>query len=511
MHGVTLQIEQLLILVQQSTTAAGCGIAVVEQQQFQLAHATTVGIPSLGWATTIASIQTYDHYLVLPHPPHHPQEWLVFLPLQSSDRLVGALLLLFYQQPPHEAALVATAALLNQTLYSSGQVYLLRRRILQLERQQAARLREIKNSRNYLRGIIDNIALGLVLLDSDGTVRAINSSLARRFEQEPVALVGQHYGDTLGVWSEAPALQTITTGQKAYRRTEIAQANGSRALLDIASFPLVDAYGTMQRAVEVWNDVTEQTALQNQLVRAEKLAAIGQLAASVAHEVGNPLQAVQGFIALFLETCAPDTANRYYLQVADQEIERVARVVARLRDFYRPGSDLMTAVQINTIISDVLLLASRQLQQSGVTVVSRLTPGLPETLGVADQLKQVVLNLVLNAIEAMPSGGTLTVTTGLCSFARSGEWSDEGKAEAQAILGLVEITVGDTGLGIAPDRLEHLFDGLQTTKARGTGLGLYTSKAVIEHHMGRINVQSVVGAGTTFTIVLSIRREESTL
>jgi signal transduction histidine kinase len=235
-------------------------------------------------------------------------------------------------------------------------------------------------------------------------------------------------------------------------------------------------------------------ALQTQLVRAEKLAAIGQLAASIAHEVGNPLQAIQGFLSLFLEQCPPDVPNERFLKLAEEEIERIVQVLARLRDLYRPRADVFTEVDLNELVNSVLLLTGKQLERGRIRVLRELEPQLPTIQGVADQLKQVLLNLVLNAAEAMFDGGLLHVQTYV------GEDHVQGRSTV--------ITVTDTGFGIPPEQLPRIFDGLHTTKERGMGLGLYTSKAIVERHAGRISVQSKPGEGTTFTIMLPIVREE---
>jgi two-component system NtrC family sensor kinase len=230
-------------------------------------------------------------------------------------------------------------------------------------------------------------------------------------------------------------------------------------------------------------------------VRAEKLAAIGHLAASIAHEVGNPLQAIQGFLALFLEQCAPETPNQHFLCLAEEEIERIVRVLERLRDLYRPRADVFTNVAVNELIEGVLLLTGKQLERSRIRVVRELTPNLPTIQGVADQLKQVLLNLVLNAAEAMPNGGILHVQTHRAHLASGQE--------------AIAIAITDTGVGIPPEQLTRIFDGLHTTKERGMGLGLYTSKAIVERHLGSISAQSIPGEGTTFEIMLPIRHKES--
>jgi signal transduction histidine kinase len=237
--------------------------------------------------------------------------------------------------------------------------------------------------------------------------------------------------------------------------------------------------------------------LQTQLVRAEKLAAIGQLAASIAHEVGNPLQAIQGFLSLFLEQCPPDIPNERFLKLAEEEIERIVQVLARLRDLYRPRADVLATVDLNDLADSVLLLTSKQLERGRIRLLREMDPVLPAIQAVADQLKQVLLNLVLNAAEAMVDGGLLHIQT----------YVAEDHAHGRSAV----ITVTDTGFGIPPEQLPRIFDGLHTTKERGMGLGLYTSKAIVERHMGRMSVQSKPGEGTTFTIMLPIAREEKAI
>jgi signal transduction histidine kinase len=302
------------------------------------------------------------------------------------------------------------------------------------------------------------------------------------------------YMDSLGAWANSPAERTFATGKPERIRRTMILPDGAQVLQEIASIPLFDQHGRPHQVVEVWEDITERVALQTQLVRAEKLAAIGQLAASIAHEVGNPLQAIQGFLSLFLEQCPPDLPNERFLKLAEEEIERIVQVLARLRDLYRPRADVLAAVDLNELADSVLLLTSKQLERGRIRLLREMDPDLPTINVVADQLKQVLLNLVLNAAEAMADGGLLHIQT----------YVAEDQAQGRSVV----IAVTDTGFGISPEQLPRIFDGLHTTKERGMGLGLYTSKAIVERHMGRMSVQSKPGEGTTFTIVLPIAREE---
>src|SRR5262249_50333902 len=203
------------------------------------------------------------------------------------------------------------------------------------EIEERTRLREIQISRNLIRGIIDSVPMELALLDAAGTVLAANRALAERFGLEPATLVGMRYSMVLGSWDDSPAARTFATGQPQKLQRTLQGPRG-HALLEMSSIPLLDHEGQPHQVVEVWEDITERVALQTQLVRVEKLAAIGQLASSIAHEVGNPLQAIQGFLSLFLEQCPPETPNRRFLELAEEEIDRIVPVLAPPGDRYRP-------------------------------------------------------------------------------------------------------------------------------------------------------------------------------
>jgi PAS domain S-box-containing protein len=416
------------------------------------------------------------------------------LPLIWDERLVGAALVLYTDEMPVDVQRASAAAgLAACALDSARQIATLHFQAEEIEER--TRLREIQISRNLIRGIIDSVPMELALLDPEGTVLAANRALAKRFGLEPATLVGMTYGAVLGSWEESPAARTFATSQPQ-RVQRTLQGPEGQVLLEMASIPLLDHEGRPHQVVEVREDITERVVLQTQLIRVEKLAAIGQLAASIAHEVGNPLQAIQGFLALFLEQCGLETPNRRFLELAEDEIERIVQVLARLRDLYRPRADVVALVDTNMLVENVLLLTGKQLERGRIRVLRELDLALPSLQAVADQLKQVLLNLVLNAAEAMPDGGLLHVQTYI------GREPAGGRS--------VVIAITDTGTGIAPDQLPFIFDGLHTTKERGMGLGLYTSKAIIERHMGRICAHSTYDEGTTFTITLPVGEEEQT-
>jgi two-component system NtrC family sensor kinase len=245
---------------------------------------------------------------------------------------------------------------------------------------------------------------------------------------------------------------------------------------------------------------------QSRLIQSEKMSALGRLAASIAHEINNPLQAVQGCLSLVRdgieESNAIEPERRVSmledLSVAASEVARIAGIVERLRDFYRPARPGVQATDVNVIIDAVLALAANRLQHSHVAVERTLAPaGAPIVIKTnADQLKQVALNLVLNAIDAMPGGGVLQIRADTDTLNVADIWSPA-----------VRLTFTDTGHGIPAENLARIFEPFFTTKENGSGLGLSISYDLVKMLGGEISVTSDVGVGTTFTIRLPIDAE----
>jgi len=239
--------------------------------------------------------------------------------------------------------------------------------------------------------------------------------------------------------------------------------------------------------LEAFADEIERS--QNQLIQAEKMAAVGRLTASLAHEINNPLQAIQNSLHLAAHPgLAPEQRQRF-LEMAQTEVNRLIQIVHRMLDFYRPSS-AMKVLNINRSVEDALAIAGKRLQQTRIHVEARLAADLPPVRGIANQLTQVFLNIVINAIEAMPDGGTLWVGTAHHIQAKQ-----------------VVIAFRDSGPGIPAEIREHLFEPFHTSKPTGTGLGLAISYGIIERHNGTIEVESPPGGGTTFIIRLPVHRE----
>lgn len=240
---------------------------------------------------------------------------------------------------------------------------------------------------------------------------------------------------------------------------------------------------------ELQTTLARERSIREQLVQAEKLSALGRMVASVTHEFNNPLQTIQNCIFLVRQEVTLSTSANANLNIALSEIERLSSLVSQLRTVYQPApKKQLQPVSINTLLENVGIILAPQLKHYGIQWQYMPTPAEPTVRGIEHQLKQVFLNIGLNAIEAMhPTGGTLTVTLSM-----------DHKAQE------VGITFRDTGPGIPPEILSSLFDPFFTTKETGSGLGLFICYDIVQRHGGRITVESQPGQGAAFTVWLPL-------
>ncbi|HYY57286.1 MAG TPA: ATP-binding protein, partial [Pyrinomonadaceae bacterium] len=263
---------------------------------------------------------------------------------------------------------------------------------------------------------------------------------------------------------------------------------GRPLVLNVALAPLKRAGAEgPDGALVVLEDVTGRVRLEEQLQQREKLSSIGLLAAGVAHEINTPLTGVSSYTQMLLGMLAETDPKHALLQKIRRQTDRATGIVNNLLNFSRTGS--MTefgAVNLNRVLDDTLQLLEPQLRHSQVEIVRAYDPELPPTYGNAVKLQQVFTNLLLNARDAIPDGGTITLFT------------------ASTANDSIVIEVADTGIGIAPENVAKIYDPFYTTKGvgRGTGLGLAVTYGIVQEHSGHISVESAPGRGTTFRITL---------
>ncbi|MRR12180.1 PAS domain-containing protein, partial [bacterium] len=339
----------------------------------------------------------------------------------------------------------------------------------------------------YTQSILRSITSGVLTVGPDGSVLTANLAAERMLGMREEDMVPRKlsvlFRDDGGLQS---ALDRIVHGRTPKLVTDVqAQTRGGRTLhARVAMARMRDLGGREFGAVVTMEDVSEVKALTDQLIRADRLAAMGELTAGVAHEVRNPLGIIRASVQL-VEDAGSDRARvAEATRVIKQEIDRLDRVIKALLDFGRPSHPTLRPIDIEDVVADVVLFTRQFAGQSQVEIETEYSAGIPLVSADPDQLKQVFVNLVSNAVQAMETtGGVIRIRV----------WDDDA---------FVFVSVSDTGPGIPPDTLAKVFDPFFSTKDSGTGLGLTIVHRIIDQHGGRIEVQSTPSTGTTFTVAL---------
>jgi PAS domain S-box-containing protein len=356
----------------------------------------------------------------------------------------------------------------------------------------------VRLSESRLRQIIDLVPHMIFAKDRDGRFLLANRTLAEAYDTTVEELTGKRHAQVHPVEEELRLmleddLAVIESGKpKMIPRESFMDADGNLRLLQTIKIPYT-ASGTSEPAMlGVAIDITELTRAEEALrkseqlrAEAEKLAAIGRLAAGVAHEINNPLTGVLTFSHLLKDKENMDEQDRKDLELIIHETTRAAEIVRGLLEFARERPPQKEPLNVNEVIQRTVRLLGKQEAFQHVAVRERFQEDLPHVDGDMNQLQQVFLNLSLNACEAMPGGGTLTIST----------MADDGRV-------LVKLT--DTGCGIKKENLQRILEPFFSTKpvGQGTGLGLSVSYGIVRQHGGTLEVESEEGKGSTFTVVL---------
>jgi PAS domain S-box-containing protein len=360
-----------------------------------------------------------------------------------------------------------------------------------LEERIQRRTESLHSSQERFATIFEHAPFGMSLANTKGVLLAANPALQHMLGYSEQELVGSSFRDIthpedLGTSDEQ--LESLAQGQlsnysifKRYVRKD-----GSTLHARLSATRVAKSVRRASYIVAIIQDVSEEKVTQDALIEAEKLAVTGRLAASLAHELNNPLQGILGCLGLASEILQEGGDIRQYLDVARGEVRRMASIIGRLRDLQRPSSsEDREPTDINALVSEVVILNERTCRDRGVDVTWDEGTNLPLIHAAPGRIKQIVLNLLLNAIDAMPDGGKLYLCTN----------------RTQDPLG-VQLIVRDEGVGIDDDRLATIFRPFRSSRPDGLGLGLHVTKTIVEEHDGHIEVHSRVGEGTTFTVWL---------
>jgi PAS domain S-box-containing protein len=353
-----------------------------------------------------------------------------------------------------------------------------------LYNQEIIRSQELQRLKDYSDNIIESLTVGVAVIDQSGKVIGWNRVLERHFGLKRESSLNLHLSEVIGLENFKAIFPPDTQSEyQLLSELTLSTATGENKIFDVARTPLLDnqmqAYGT----VIVFEDITEKIRLQQQLLTSEKLASIGLLSAGVAHEINTPLTGISSYVQM-LQKKLSDAHYAQILQKIEAQTERVNRIIKNLLNFARnPSDESFHRVDLKEGLEEIISLIDYRLKSLNINLELKLNP--LTIYARKERLQQVFINIILNALDAMPGGGTLTIET--------------RQKDTSAI-----IKIGDTGTGIKPDHLPRIFDPFFTTKGigKGTGLGLSISFAIIKEHEGQILVDSAVGKGTTFTIII---------
>jgi len=354
---------------------------------------------------------------------------------------------------------------------------------------------ESSRERDRLDLILENVGHPVAVCDVSGNYILLNRRAELLFQDSEIFSARA----AAAVRTNAVKLTSFISGLASFAETgrqaeiELIDPETNRSLpMEITAREVLDPAGQVTAVVSVLHDLTEireleRRRVEQQLFESEKLAAVGRLAASIAHEVNNPLEAIKNALYL-MQSDSGLEKNARFLEIARKETERVSHIIRQMLGFARqPGE--VDWVDVNQLLEETLVLLEKKLKQSKIRLVREFDEHLPKIRARADQLRQVFLNLIINAQQAIHNEGEIRITT---------------VSYEQALQPSILIQMSDTGVGISEDDQARIFEPFFSTGKKGTGLGLWVTQDIVRQHGGRIEVVSEVGKGTVFNLILQV-------
>ncbi|MDX9973020.1 MAG: ATP-binding protein [FCB group bacterium] len=341
-------------------------------------------------------------------------------------------------------------------------------RVEELDRELAEKNRELALTSDYLRSILNSMSDGVVAVDTDGVLTTFNRAACAILGFDAEESLGRPFADVFG--------RDFSAGP-GRRVTELRSKDGKTVPVSEKDSPLSDSAETRIGTVKVFQDLTELESLREQVQRKDRLAAIGQMAATVAHEIRNPLGGLRGFAALLARDIEADDPRARLVEKILQGAKDLDGVVSQLLEYTRPLRLRLRPVSCQSVVG----AAVGYVDTEGRVEIRQ---DIPEDLTLmvdADLMRQVFLNIVLNAVQAVEGAGEVWIAASI-----------DGD--------IARVSVRDTGCGMTDEQLQHVFSPFYTTKEKGTGLGLALAAKIVESHGGSVEAQSTPGKGATFQV-----------
>ncbi len=345
---------------------------------------------------------------------------------------------------------------------------------------------ELLGERGLLENIFNSLTEGILVLDFDCSPVYMNKRLNE--------IMSIDVNDLFGSFSfyDRRLAHLILESKKEFKNEEIEITEPSHRLLRISKLALLSAEGKSLGAIVIVDDITQERKTQEERASGERFATLSQLAAGVAHEVGNPLNALQIHLELLKKEIGklPSKSQEKlidFVKIIKEEIARLDKIVNQFLEASRPSLLKLEEAKIENTLKELIAFLSPEFVKNNIEIKQNYSPHIPSFLIDSEQIKQALLNIFKNSIEAMPEGGNIYVST----FLRGDR---------------IEVAIKDEGVGIAEDKLYRIFEPYFTTKADGSGLGLMITYRIVKAHGGDIKFKSKLGKGTEITIILPLRR-----
>jgi two-component system nitrogen regulation sensor histidine kinase GlnL len=364
------------------------------------------------------------------------------------------------------------------------------------------RFEELADLKSYTDSIFGSITSGVVTLDLEGRIVTMNAAAELITGLFAAEAAGRYCTEVFAHTEEVAEILMDTLVNRAGVANlafTLSRRNGTSLAVEVSTAPLKGVEGKDLGVVGVFRDVTLVRELEAQLRRSDRLAALGTMAAGLAHEIKNPLASLRTFTSLVSRKFDDRRFRGTFEKVVPRELERINGIVEQLLELARPGRLRFEPVRLPVLLERVLELYANQTETARITVERDYARDVPVVQADAEHLYQAFVNLVGNALEAMEPGGRLTLRAG---------WSDDGPAfssgQRLSAKRKVKVEIEDTGVGIPPSEAGNVFTPFFTTKRGGTGLGLALAHKIVEDHDGNITFRSTPGLGTTFAVLLPL-------
>lgn len=364
---------------------------------------------------------------------------------------------------------------------------------------------EITDLKNFNESIIQSMGAGLITLDLERRITSFNNGAEEVLGYKNDEVVGRYLDEIIPIEESRKLLPDIISQNHSLlnREIEITRRDGSRVFVGYTITPRIDNHNLKVGTIISFRDISQIKQMQTEVVRMDRLASLGVLASGVAHEVRNPLAGIKTMAQTLEEEIEKNDPRQEYLSRIIRQVNRLDELLRTLFSYAKPRQPIRKPQRLHDIIQEVDILLDDRIKKKKIVYTKILPKDLNKIFVDYHQIQQVFINLFLNALEAMPNGGSFELKSRVVEtiiYAR--DRRNKAFVNQDKESRYVEVTIKDSGVGIKPDQLNKIFDPFFTTKPQGTGLGLSIVYRIIEEHNGEIRVDSKLGEGTTFTLLL---------